>query len=62
MNSKIASTLKKLLKFQEASLVKEQKVQQDNQFLTGRQITCMICDYFKFSGTGEAVLDFNVEE
>ena len=39
--------------------MKEQKAQQDNRFLTGGQITCMICDYFKFSGTGEAVLDFN---
>ena len=39
--------------------MKEQKAQQDNRFLIGRQITYIICDYFKFSGRGEAVLDFN---
>ena len=50
LDSKIASALKKL---------EEQKAQQDNRFLKGRQIANMIHDYFKISGTGEALLEFN---
>ena len=46
-------------KFQEASLVKEQKAQQDNRFVKGRQIAYMIYDHFKINGTGEALLDFD---
>ena len=39
--------------------MEEQKAQQDNRFLKGRQIAYMICDNFKISGTDEALLDFN---
>ena len=38
--------------------MEEQKAQQDNRFLKGRQIANMINDHFKISGTREAFLDF----
>ena len=38
----------------------EQEAQQDSRFLNGRQIAHMIFDYFKHTGIGEALLDFNV--
>ena len=39
--------------------LKNKRAQQDNRFLKGRQIDCMICDYFKISGTSEAPFDYN---
>ena len=39
--------------------MEEQKAQQDNRFLKGHKIAYMIFDYFKISGTGDALPDSN---
>ena len=39
--------------------MEEEKAQQDNRFLKGRQIANLIHNYFKISATSEALLDFN---
>ena len=36
----------------------ETKAQKDNRFQKRTQTAFMICDYFKISGTSEAILDF----
>ena len=61
LDSKIASALKKLLTahFKRLS-TEEQKAPQDKRFLKGRQHCLHIFSVtFKFSGTGQALLDFN---
>ena len=45
--------------FKRRVYMEERKAQQDNRFLAGRQTAYMICDNFKISGTGEALLDFD---
>ena len=57
LDSKIASALKKLLTADFKR--EEEKTQQDNRFLSGRQIAYIVFDSFKISGTGGAPLDFN---
>ena len=37
----------------------EQKAQNENRFLPGRQIAFMICDSFRITGTGESIWDFS---
>ena len=61
LRGKSASALKKVLNadFKRRVYMEEEKAQQDDRFLKGRQIAYMIHDYFKISGTGEALLDFN---
>ena len=39
--------------------MEDQKAQQDNGILKGRQSAYMIYDNLKISGIGEALLDFN---
>ena len=36
-----------------------QKLHKKKRLLTGRQVACMIFEYFKFSDTDESVLDFD---
>ena len=61
LRGKSASALKKVLNadFKRRVYMEEEKAQQDNRFLKGRQIANMINDYFKISATSEALLDFN---
>ena len=61
LDSNITSPLKKLLTadFNRRVYMEEQKAQQDNRFLKGRQIAYMIYDNFQISGRGEDLLDFN---
>ena len=44
--------------FKRRVCMEEQNAQRDNRFLGGT-IAHMICAYFKISGAGEALLDFN---
>ena len=59
LDAMIASALKKLLNtqthFQKRVSVEEQRAQKHNQFLRGRQIVFMICEYFRAIGAYEAV-------
>ena len=61
LESKIASALKTLFTadFKRRVYTEEQKAQQDNRFLKGRQIVNMVHGNFKISGTGDAHLGFN---
>ena len=61
LDSHIANALKKGLTadFKRGVYMEEMKTQQDTRFLKGRQIAYMTFDYFKISGTGEALLHFN---
>ena len=59
LDAMIASALKKLLNTQihirKRVSVEEQGAQKHNQFLRGRQIVYMICEYFRTIGAYEAV-------
>ena len=61
LDSKMASFSKKLFTadFTRRVYMEEQKAQQDNRFLKGRQTANKIYDYFEISGTGEALHDLN---
>ena len=43
----------------EGSSVKKKKQHNKKRFLTGRQVSWMICEYFTFSDTDESVLDLS---
>ena len=60
LDAKIASVLKKIIQnsqFKKVSL-EEQKAQQEDRFLRGRQIAFMIYDYFPVTGAHDTVLDY----
>ena len=60
LDFKIASGLSKNLtgNFKKQVTTAEGKAQSENTSLTGRQIDCMICDFFKIDGDNEPILDF----
>ena len=64
LDSNIASALKKLLTadFKRRVGMEEQKAQQDNRLVRGRQIAFVTCDYIKIRGTGETLLDATIFE
>ena len=58
LDAKIASALKKLLtsvQFRRRVIVEEQRAQNDERFLRGRQIAYMIYEHFRATGAYEAV-------
>ena len=61
LDAKIANSLKKLPAandFRKKVFTEEQKAQDDNGFLRGRQTALVICDHFRITGTGDSVLGF----
>ena len=63
LDVKIASALNKIIQtirnsqFKKVNL-EEQKAQEEDQFLRGRQIAFMIYDYFRVTGAHDTVLDY----
>ena len=61
LDAKIASALNKIIQnspFKKKVSLKEQKSQQEDRFLRGRQIAFMIYDYFRVPGAHDTVLDY----
>ena len=60
-DAKTASALEKIVTnpyFKKKVSLEEQKAQKEDLFLRGRQIAYMIYEYFRVTGTHEAVLHF----
>ena len=56
-DAKIANALKKMLAasdFRKKVFFEEQKAQNEHRFLRGRQIACMVYDFFSVTGTGDS--------
>ena len=61
LDARIASALNKIIQnshFKKKVSLEEQKAQREDQFLRGRQIAFMIYDYFRVTGSHDAVLDY----
>ena len=61
LDAKIASALKKIITnpfFKKRVSLEEQKAQMQDRFLRGRQVACMIYEYFRVTGAHEAVFDW----
>ena len=61
LDAKIASSLNKVIpnsQFRKKVNFEEQKAQEEDQFLRGRQIAFMIYDYFRVTGAHDTVLDY----
>ena len=58
-DSEIASGLKKIINgdFKRRVFIQEEAAQGEKRSLTGRQIACMICEYFEVSDTDESASD-----
>ena len=59
--ARIASALNKTIQnsyFKKKVSLEEQKAQKEDRFLRGRQIACMIYDYFRVTGAHVTVLDY----
>ena len=57
----MASALNEIIQnsyFKKEVSLKEQKAQEEDRFLRGRQIACMIYDYFRVTGAHDTVLDY----
>ena len=62
LHTKIAASLKKIIpnsNFKKRVKLAEQKAQLDGRFFCGRQIACMIYEYFWVTGTHEAILEYS---
>ena len=61
-DAKIASALNKIIQnhhFKKKVTPEEQKAQLQDRFLRGRQIACMIYEYFRVTGAHDIVLDYD---
>ena len=61
LDAKIVSAVKKTIQnsqFKKKVSLEEQKAQKEDRFLRGRQIACMIYDYFRVTGAHDTVLDY----
>ena len=61
LDARIASSLKKIIQnsyFKKKVSLEEQKAQNEDRFLRGRQIAYMIYDYFRVSGAHDTFLDY----
>ena len=61
LDAKIASVLNKIIQnsqFKKKVSLEEQKAQQEDRILRGRQIAFMICDYFPVTVAHDTVLDY----
>ena len=60
LDAGIASALNKIIHnsyFKKKVSLEEQKAQKEDRFLRGRQIACMIYDYFRVTGAHDTVVD-----
>ena len=61
LDAKISSALNKIIQkfqFKKKVSLEEQKAQNEDRFLRGRQIAFMIYDYFQLTGAHDTVLDY----
>ena len=61
LDAKIACALTKIIQkshFKKKVSLEEQKAQEEDRFLRGRQIAFMIYDYFRVTGAHDTVLDY----
>ena len=61
LDARIASALNKIIQnfhFKKKDSLEEQRAQKEDRFLCGRQIACMIYDYFQVTGAHDTVLDY----
>ena len=61
LDTRIASGLNRIIQtshFKKMVSLEEQKAQKEDRFLRGRQIACMIYDYFRVTGAHGTVLDY----
>ena len=61
LNARIASALNNIIQnshFKKKVSLEEQNAQKEDRFLRGRQIACMIYEYFRVTGVNESVLDY----
>ena len=61
LDARIVSALNKIIQnsyVKKKVSLEEQKAQREYQFLRGRQIAYMICDYFRVTGAHDTVLDY----
>ena len=62
LDAKIASALNKIIQnsqFKRKVSLEEQKAQEEDRFLSARQIAYMIDDYFRVTGAHDTVLDYD---
>ena len=61
LDVRIASALNKIIQhsyFKEKVSLEEQKAQKEDQFFRGREVACLIYDYFWVTGAHDTVLDY----
>ena len=61
LDARIASALNKIIhnsQFKRRISLEEQKAQKEDRFLRGRQIACLIYDYFRVTGTDDSVENY----
>ena len=61
LDARTAPALNKIIQnsyFKKKVCLEEQKAQKEDRFLRGRQIACMIYDYFRVTGAHDTVLDY----
>ena len=58
LDARIASALNKIIqntRFKKKVSLEEMKAQKEDRFLRGRQITYLICEYFRVTGSNDSV-------
>ena len=61
LDARIASALNKIIhnsQFKRRISLEEQKAQKEDRFLRGRQIACLICEYFRVTGANDSVENY----
>ena len=61
LDARIASALNKIIHnshFNRRISLEEQQVQKEDRFLRGRQIACLICEYFRVTGANDSVENY----
>ena len=61
LDARIASALNRIIHtshFKRRISLEEQKAQQEDRFLRGRQIVYLICDHFRVTGTNDSVENY----
>ena len=61
LDARIASALNRIIHnshFKRRISLEEQKAQKEDRFLRGRQIACLICEYFRVTGSHDSVENY----
>ena len=61
LDARIASALNRIIhntRFKRKVSLEEQKAQKDDRFLRGRQIACLIFEYFRVTGANDSVENY----